>query len=184
MSLYVSGGWGEPLCMAGRTETHKHFFPLVPTPDSLFRTSALLGTLTVTATCSSVARSPQDKQRPPVKEFLAVSRPKFHPPVPDLMRQSHTGSEQQQKNYVYIATSTMEELNLCPLPPAPKGISNRLNSDQGVQLDWMAGQPLSSLLHLHISALGNIKLFILTLTWRAGWGYVLGGQDRAAGWLL
>ena len=74
LSLHVSGGWGEPLCMAGGAGTHRHFFPSVSTPDSLFHTSAFPRTFTATAMHSSVARSPQGKERPSVKESLAISQ--------------------------------------------------------------------------------------------------------------
>lgn len=169
LSSYVSEVWEEPLCTAGRTGT---LFPLISTPDSLFHTSAFLGTFTVTEIAPALPDLHKTSKETPLKEFLAASRIKIHSLMPDLRRQSYIGSEQQQKGYIYSATSTVQR--------TLTGSSNSLDSEQGVQPDWMSGQ----VLHLHISALVSIKLFILTLTWRAGWGYVLGGQDRAAGWLL
>lgn len=87
----------------------------------------------MTATAPVLQDLHETSKETPLKEFLAVSRTKIHPPMPDLMRQSLTGSEQQQK-LLYIATSTVQR--------TPKGISNSLNSEQGVQPDWMFGQAL------------------------------------------
>lgn len=49
--------------------------------------------------------------------------------MPDLRRQSYTGCEQQQKGYIYSATSTVQR--------TLRGSSNSLDSEQGVQPDWM-----------------------------------------------
>lgn len=83
LSSYVSEVW-NPLCTAGRTGT---FLPLISTPDSLFHISAFLGTFTVTDTVSALQDLHQTSKETPLKEFLALSRTKIHPP--DLMRQSY-----------------------------------------------------------------------------------------------
>lgn len=107
LSSYVSEVWGESLCTAGRTGTP---LPLISTPDSLFHTSAFLGTSIETDTAPALQDLLKASKETPLKEFLAVSRTKIHPPMPDLMRQSYTGSEQQQKGYIYGATSTCKAL--------------------------------------------------------------------------
>lgn len=85
---------GESHSTAGRTGT---LLPLISTPDSLFHGSAFLGTFTVTETAPALQDLHKTSKEIPLKEFLAVSRIKIHPPMPDLMRQSYTVSEQQQK---------------------------------------------------------------------------------------
>lgn len=127
---------GEPLCTAGRTGT---LFPLICTPDSLFHTSAFLGIFPVTATVPALQDLHKTSKDTPLKELLVVSRTKIHPPMPDLIRQSHTESEQQQKGHIYSATSTMQR--------TLRGISNSLNSEQGVQPDWMFGRALPSFIY-------------------------------------